>query len=732
MKLMRLLPVCLALLTFALPQAAFATASILQSGHNETASAVTTETVTPTGLTAGSAVLACTELNRNNTVSSAVGSVNGSYTATGADADDGSARRLSCYRHENVASGTETITFTYNSSTTAPGIAWVEIGGVKTSGALDVAASGKSQATPTTGTDLVTSNAATSANQPALIVSMSGAVFANGPAAGTGYTSAALVDWAATGPGGQVRIESKRITATGSQTSTFTATINTTHLTVMAVFDESTASAPTLTSGPTFSARTTSSITEVATASESGTLYGVLVTSGSGAPTCTQIKAGQNSGGTSAYAAVNTSETANISASVAFTSLTSGTVKDGYFCAHGSTTGLDSAVGTLLSQYKTPAFTVAPTVTGSTTSSYTVGETLDGAGNVYVVACKVTDAAPSVAQVKVGQCTGSVTAPSAFNEAVTGADTQTLSSLDTTVRPVYSVYVVGSYGSIDSTLTTLASQLLTPPTGQQYVIAAVPWSGSAASVFANASPAVANGDVWMAPLISTPSSYALTQDADGTFQIATAGDHSRQQFISNVFDVSADSWFGLFTTYVNDQIPVCTGLPSSLGGPPGTLAVQTGVAITSIDWNTLFTDGENDALTISLSPSSINTIPSALTLTSGVLAGSITSAGSSSLTFRATDIAGEHTDCSSWVINASSTVTVPTVTGQSFTQAASALTALTLTVPADQQTYRCRRVTAFDQILAQTPAPGTVVNPFTTMHLTVAKACPFLNAPVVQ
>lgn len=213
------------------------TASILQTGHNEVGTSVSTLTVTPTGLTAGSTVYLATELNRNNTVTSVVGSVNGAYTATGADADDGASRRLSSWRRENIASGTETITITYNSATSSPGVSWVEVGGVKTSSALDVAAAGKSQAS-TAGTDAQTSNAATNSNQPALIVSMSAGVFGNGPAAGTGYTNQALVDWGVTGPGGQIRIESKRITATGSQTATFTQTVAVGHLTVMAIFDE--------------------------------------------------------------------------------------------------------------------------------------------------------------------------------------------------------------------------------------------------------------------------------------------------------------------------------------------------------------------------------------------------------------------------------------------------------------------------------------------------------------
>jgi hypothetical protein len=726
---------CALALTLFVPRLALGTASVLQTGHAETASGVATFTVTPTGLTAGSLVEVCSELNRNNTVSSVSGSVNGSYTVTGADADDGTARRLSCWRKENVAAGSEIITFTYNSSTSAPGIAWVEVGGVKTSSALDIAASGRAQTTPTTGTDLVVSNAATSTAQPAIIISFSGAVFANGPAAGTGFTSAALVDWGGTGPGGQVRIESKRITATGSQTSTFTATSNVTHLTTMAVFDELTVTNPTFTSAPAFSSRTTSSIVDASTASETGTYYGVLVTSGSGAPSCTQVKAGQDSTSSFAYAANSVAETATVSANLTFGSLTSGTVKDGYFCVHGTVSNLDSTVSSILNQYKTPAFSVAPSVTARSTTSYTVGQTLDGAGSVALVTCKTPDTAPTGTQVKAGQCTGNVTATSSATKSTTGADTETLSGLDTTIRPIYTVYEVGTYGSIDSAVTAIASQLLSAPAGQQYIVAAaLPWPGGANSVFANISPAVVNGDVWQAPLVASPSpsNYAITQGTDGTFQIATAGDQSRQSFVSNVYDVSVDAWSGTFTSYVNDQSPVCTGLPSSPGGAPGVTTTQTGVALTPIDWNTFFTDAENDALTISLSPSSLNSIPLNLGLSSGVLSGSIAAAGTSLLTFRATDIAAEHTDCAAWSISAFTTVTVPSVVGQSFSAASSTLTGLQLTVPAEQQIYRCRRKTAYDQILNQTPSAGAVVNPFTTMQLTVAKACAFFNAPVVQ
>jgi hypothetical protein len=217
------------------------TASILQSGATASAASVTTLAVTPTGLTAGSTVEVFAGLNHNFGITSVVGSVNGTYTATGAAADDAANQKLLVFRRENVAAGTETITVTYDASRSDVGIAWVEVGGVKST-ALDVAAAGRVQATPTTATDAVATNAATNTVQPAILIAASWNESGNGPAAGTGYTSALLADWAALGSQGQIRVEWQRITSAASQTATFTATVNSTHLNVMNVLDELVAS----------------------------------------------------------------------------------------------------------------------------------------------------------------------------------------------------------------------------------------------------------------------------------------------------------------------------------------------------------------------------------------------------------------------------------------------------------------------------------------------------------
>lgn len=216
------------------------TASVLQTGHNETNSSVATLALTLTGLALGSAIKVWVGLNHFFGVTSVVGSVNGAYTSTDTSADDAANKKLLVYRFVNNQATGETVTITFDSAHANVGAAWAEVGGVKAA-AFDIAATGRVQATPTTGTDLVLTNAASNTAQPALIVAASWNESGNAPAAGTGFTSIATIDWSATGPGGQMLIESKRITAIASQTASFTAAANSTHLNVMTILDESTA-----------------------------------------------------------------------------------------------------------------------------------------------------------------------------------------------------------------------------------------------------------------------------------------------------------------------------------------------------------------------------------------------------------------------------------------------------------------------------------------------------------
>jgi hypothetical protein len=219
--------------------------SILQETAVDNAlTSQTTVVATLTGCTVGSAVHAIFITNHNYGVSSVVDSVgSASLTARGTAADDvTSSRKVLQFTLDNVAAGSHTVTVTMSFSVGAPGtLVLREVGG--TSG-YNATANGDVQASPGTGTDGVVSNAATNTIANALVsaCSFDTNTGSSAPAAGTGFTNGQTAGLASLG--GHFRTESKRITATGSNTATYTAVGGTdTYLTVMAIFAETASAA---------------------------------------------------------------------------------------------------------------------------------------------------------------------------------------------------------------------------------------------------------------------------------------------------------------------------------------------------------------------------------------------------------------------------------------------------------------------------------------------------------
>ncbi len=254
------------------------------------------------------------------------------------------------------------------------------------------------------------------------------------------------------------------------------------------------ASPPTFSVAPAIGTRTTSSIPVTATtacsdcSSSPAGYYGVAVTSGSGAPSCTQIIAGQNSSGSAAYKSFGPiAMTATVQATGTFSSYTDGTVRDGYFCLKSTGSG-NSAVSSIASMYKIPAFTTGLTVASTSNTVYTSNsKVLDGAGSVFWVACNAGSAAPSVSQVEAltGGCIK-------LTSSGTATGTQTLTSTDSPAFPVYDLYFVGTYGSQhEASVHTLTGQCLSAPSNFQYVncptgLASVTDTGSVPKAFNDA------------------------------------------------------------------------------------------------------------------------------------------------------------------------------------------------------------------------------------------------------
>lgn len=120
-------------------------------------------------------------------------------------------------------------------------------------------------------------------------------------------------------------------------------------------------------------------------------------------------------------------------------------------------------------------FSVSPTVTATTATSYTLGYTVSGATTVYFVACNPGESAPDAAEVEAGDCGSGADAEAAANEAVSGADTTVISSIK---MPYHDIYAIPESGG---SVVTLADEDRAEDTNQDFVTLA---SVSATSFFA--------------------------------------------------------------------------------------------------------------------------------------------------------------------------------------------------------------------------------------------------------
>lgn len=176
---------------------------------------------------------------------------------------------------------------------------------------------------------------------------------------------------------------------------------------------------------------------------------------------------------------------------------------------------------------------------------------------------------------------------------------------------------------------------ITVPAGKQaVVVAGLPWTPPARSILEGASPAVANGDIIICDLVSTPNGYAITMSPDGTFSIATGTDTSRQSFAADVYRLVGGTYDGVFTNWVNNRTP---SQVQGLNLP----AFTTGIAITPIDLSAYFLDIEADGLTYQVVAGAL---PDGLSLAGSIISGTPRIDGAFSATVRVTDITGEYVD----------------------------------------------------------------------------------------
>lgn len=353
-----------------------------------------------------------------------------------------------------------------------------------------------------------------------------------------------------------------------------------------------------------------------------------------------------------------------------------------------------------------PAFTVSPTVTANTSNSYTLGYTANAASTFYVAAVPAGASAPSAAQIKAGTGGGIV---AAANEAVTGADTTVISLASVSpLFPKYKLCALLNNAGGDSSIVSLDNEFLDPPAGKQFQVFDVPLSGTAVESLVNASPAIADGDIWVVDTVTSPGGYAITLTDDGDFDVDVEGDTARQDFDHDVYDDSLRAYYGSATIYIGNHVPFIIGDPTEVA----IYAFDLNSAIDPIDLTVHADDDDGDVLAVD----NIDALPGSLAITDGVLEGT---SGVVQDIFHVnhswTDVAGDSAEAIITYIVGD--VVVPNVVGLT---EAGGLTAIADAYLLGQVTSRVDDSSDPGTILAQDPAADEEVPPNTQIALTVS------------
>ncbi len=351
-------------------------------------------------------------------------------------------------------------------------------------------------------------------------------------------------------------------------------------------------------------------------------------------------------------------------------------------------------------------YDTAPTVTSQTATAYTVGGSLDASGDVDAAACPKDQAAPSIAQVLAGNCTGDVAADGTGSAApATTPWDFSFTVTPSSTFPIYDVYVTDG-----TTLTTLADEFLDPPTNYEFMVltsVGVQATNPCKVINDTEDPDIATGDILTAVSATSPDTFTITWVNDCNFSYDGTED---RQFIEiqSVYDLSAEGFhaFGIVTFAVNNNSPVC-------GVTLATTIWDEDAAIDAIDMSADCPDAESDTLTC--------------VLDSGTLPNGITAGGTGNCTLSGTPDTEDEIGVeliytvsdpysgsdelifTTYVVN---TWTMPDITGDTV---AAALTTILTAAPwysgvSINVTGVCSDAVAADDIIEQTPTASSEVD----------------------
>jgi hypothetical protein len=294
---------------------------------------------------------------------------------------------------------------------------------------------------------------------------------------------------------------------------------------------------------------------------------------------------------------------------------------------------------TITAAASAPAFSTPISVLSQTTSQYVIQGATSASATVRFVVCLPGSTAPTVAQVKAGDCTGDVDALAAASDTWNGADSVVLGgSLD---LPKGDIYGVATNGGGDSNRSALLSEWLDAPAGYQFTqiasIAANSWIADVNT--AGASPAIAVGDIIKIVLLSDPTLCPVTQEADGNAILGSEAvpcTIARQKLLYGIWDLSTGTWMtpNPANLWLNATPPI--------GPPPNALRFyfQLGQVVNQ-SLVGVCDSPHGDALTYE----SVSGMPGGIAIVGTAITGTTSEAGNfPNLTWRCLDEAGAYTD----------------------------------------------------------------------------------------
>lgn len=359
-----------------------------------------------------------------------------------------------------------------------------------------------------------------------------------------------------------------------------------------------------------------------------------------------------------------------------------------------------------------PTFDTNPTLSSCTATGCTFDYDADAvADTIWTMFTDTADSVPTCAAIEAGTDNhGTAT------EASTGAsDSITITATDTPEFPLYDAHFCLEEGTSNySSVVTVSDNVISDPTGEQFIAITSIGSGSPCESFNTATaPDIANGDYLLADDNTSPGSFALTVTA--ACQFSYSGDDSRQSVLNiEVYDATAGDWHADdIDFWANNEAPVCSA--------PEALAVDLDEAITTIDLDTLCTDAELDTLAYTLTS---GTHPTGISLSTPNITGTPTveDEAGAQLTYTGTDIAGD-TDTQDIKLCPTDTITMLDLTDSDLAAALADESTMFQCRTASEltSTFKCDGTEALLQVLTQVPTATTEVEHGATITIVTSR-----------